>query len=260
MKLCIASTIFALLSLLLPCSIISQTSSQSVRIPKEKNHRRSVTNSKMAISSNEQSQVKKIVERFITEVFEKRDTIGAFENLVSFEKCNVSDEEFIGQDCWLNNIQSRLGRRTYSRIPVASWKSEYECLFLALGTDLIGKTKSMECNSADYHAIEAMVLEKNNSSMVNFGTLELSNNEIEKQLDEIEKNFADIENLIFGRIDKEIYQRNLITMAKSLKVKKEIAGKRKYYGVNIDGTNMGVVISKKNGKLRIINIVQITYQ
>jgi hypothetical protein len=200
-------------------------------------------------------QAKKLFEQFLDGIFVKRDAVKTFERLVYFEACNKVDED-IGplQNCPLEDMPANLGHRTYSRMSAAVWNYEYiGALYYLLGTEPIKETdEAYPYASSEYDALKTEILKKNHSSEPDFDFARLNKQEIEKRLDEMEKNWADLEKAVFERIDKSLYNKNISILKKNIKVIKSVEKNRIYWVAGTPDVVFYFVFSKRLGRMKII--------
>jgi hypothetical protein len=253
MKLGIVVTVLMLLGLSLPESFQAQLlnkphgnqkHTRNVRVKKVINNVKSKTDKR-------ELQAKKLIEKFIDGVFIKRNIEETFERLSLFEPCNQIYYEKNEGQCFLRDFPTGLGHSTNSRIAAMIWRYEFGAIYLILGNEPI--QDSYPYASSEYNDLKTKVLEKNRFSDEVVGK-ENSKKDVEKRLDEIEKNFDEIEKLVFEQLNKSLYNENIKTLKKSIKVTKVIIKKRTFYEVSIKGLVFGFVLSVKNGEMKIIGI------
>ncbi len=208
-------------------------------------------------SNKEKSQAKKIIEQFLDGVFVNRNTLETFDHFSLFETCDLVDETAgLVETCLLKKVPSELDHQINSRIASAIWREENGALYFILGNHPITKSDiPYPNNSSEYDDIRDLVFTKNQSKFPSFDFRGFNKIEIIKKLGEMESNFDEIEKLVLERVNKSIYIKNIKTMKKSLKVKEFIKENRTYYGVSIDGPDIGFVLSVRNGGMKIIGLV-----
>jgi hypothetical protein len=199
----------------------------------------------------QQLDAKEIVEQFIDGVFVKRKVVETFERLTLFEACDEIDK-ISGNECLLEAMPTKFGHQINARSAAWIWRTEFGSIFYVLGSEpIVQSDKAYPYTSSEYESIKAEILRKNHFSD-QVENDENSKKEIEMRLDEIEKNFEEIENVVFGKIDLSMYEKNILALKKSIKVNKVVKGNRIYYEASIYGPAFGFILSVKNGELKII--------
>ncbi len=258
MQLILISSFLAVLIFCFPESFQSQDSNYIIknrkteRITKEKK----LSNKSILKSVTRKLQAKKIVEEFVDGVFIERNVVQTFERLTRFEVCSDQDRAIdqVGK-CLLKETPSEFGDKTNSRLAAAIWRYAFGAIFLILGSEPIPKdNESYPYASSVYDDLKAAVSKKYGFSEQFVGD-ENNKEDVEKRLDEIENNYTDLENTIFEGIDKSLYEKNIKTMKKSIKVKKAIIKKRTYYGVSWNCPVFSFVLAVRKGEMKIIGLV-----
>jgi hypothetical protein len=245
MKQKIAIIILFLACLAFPQTFLSQTNSKSQKAAKTSKSK----------TDKGKLQAKKIIEEFIDGVFVQRKIVETFERLTLFEACDKVDED-IGMDCLLEDQPTNLGHRRYSRISAWIWRYEFGDIFYILGEVPITDSDEMYPYSSDqYDKIKAELSKTNNLTSESFRYGGSTIQEADKSLHEMEKNYRDLEDLVFERIDKYLYKENVKMMRNSISVEKAVKNKRVYYGVGMKGSVFGYILAVRRGKMRIIGLV-----
>ncbi len=254
--------------LMLSCS--ESTTSQTIKTKNVLSHnlKGNVENDKMIKSSktefvnqsilNNKGQVKEVFKKFIDELYLKKNSIRAFELYTAFDMWDKIDEEANNEKLFahrlLKNIPDGLGSLTNARIAAAIWEYERQSLYLTLGTHSIVNSDESLPFASDYNDLRSQVLKKNKSKFPDFDFEGLNEQEIEKDLNNIEKNFDDIKKLISAKIDNAVYQQNIENIKKSIKISKTSVKGRIYYVVAVPTLNLGFLITQKQNKLKIIGL------
>jgi hypothetical protein len=249
MKQKIAIIILFLACLALPQTFLSQTNSKAQKAAKTSKPK----------TDKGKLQAKKIMEQFIDGIFLERKVSETLGRLTQFDTCDKTDRDAIRQGCSASESRKDFGKALNSRIIAAGWNFEFQFLLLELGAKPI-ELSERPANSNRYNGLRDKVLKENSSAIYNLDIDHLDIAKIEKQLDEIEKNFADIEKLILAKTDIELYEKNVRIMRSKIKVDTGVIRKRRYYAVPLEGTNIGIILRSISGKLKIINFVERTYQ
>lgn len=241
--------ILLLACLALPQTFLSQTNSKSHKAAKTSKSK----------TDKGKLQARKIIEQFIDGIFLERKVSETLGRLTQFDTCDKTDRDAIRQDCAVSESRKDFGKALNSRIVAAGWNFGFQFLLLELGEKPI-ELSERPANSYRYNGLRDKVLKENSSSIYNLDIDHLDIAKIEKQLDEIEKNFADIEKLILAEIDIELYQKNVRLMRSKIEVDTGVIGKRRYYAVPLEGTNIGIILRSISGKLKIVSFVERTSQ
>lgn len=234
--------ILLLACLAFPQTFLSQTNSKSPKAAKT---------SKPKIDKGK-LQAKRIMEQFIDGVFVQRKVAETFERLTLFEACDKIDEDW-ELVCDFKGQHTKLGHKIISMLAASSWRSEFGDIYYILGTDSIPlDNEAYPYLSDEFDSIRTEVFKKNKFSEA----FQDRGNKIEykKRLIELTKNYDEIEDIVFQRIDKTLYNSNLERMKNSITVEKFIKKKRVYYVVEIKGSIINYILAVRRGKMRIIGI------
>lgn len=240
--------VLAFLLVAFPTSFKSQTHKSSVKTQKVK-------------QNSDEVQAKKIIKQFIDGIFIKRKFLPILQNLFSFAPCDKIDKEFLDQNCTAKDLfPFKFGRKLGFRTMAIGWKYMFEEFYFVLGTIPINKDsdEAYPYTSSDYDKLKSEVLKKNNASFSDFElapNFEKSNKkDIEKKLNEIEKNVDEIENIVFKGIDNELYKKNVEIMKETITIEKKVENNRKYHVVYVEGLVFWFILAKRDGQLKIVGI------
>ncbi len=208
---------------------------------------------------SDEVRVKKIVEQVIDVFFTKRDFASVFRKYFSFAPCDKIDKEILDQNCPDKNDLSKIkfNQKEHLKTITLGSRHMYQPFYFILGTHPINKdsNEAYPYNSLDYDALESEVLKKANLSFPDFDFYKLNKIQIEKRLVNIEKSVNAIEKVIFERINKNLYDKNIQIMKKTIKITITVKKGRKYYGAEIKGLIFGFILTKRSGQLKIVGMV-----
>jgi hypothetical protein len=159
-----------------------------------------------------------------------------------------------GLTAFSKNCLPKIGHKISARLAAQIWKGEAGDIYYILGTSPIrNDNEAYPYSSSEFDAIKKQVFEKNRFSEAFQG--KSTKQEIEKRLLEIEKNYDEVESIVFQMIDKSLYKSNLETMNKSIYVRKIVEKNRVYFTVGIKGSIFNYILAVRRGKMRIIGLV-----
>jgi hypothetical protein len=248
MKQKIAIIILFLACLALPQTFLSQTNSKSQKAAKTSKSK----------TDRGKLQAKKIIEQFIDGVFVEKNSTATFERLVSFEPCDRIDKAFgeMSENCDPSKyIPSGLGHKLMSRLIGTGWRKSFNAFRYILGTIPIPESNlAYPYSSAEYDIIESKVISKNLNSAFAFDFSNLTKLQIEDRLTKIESILDEIELLLEGQIDSDLYRANLEQLKKGIQVTRVVRQNRTYYVASLDHAIFGFILSVRNREMKIIGI------
>ena len=242
--------VLAFLLLAFPISFKSQTHKSSAKTQKVK-------------QNSDEVQAKEVVKQLIDGFFIKRKFLPVFQNLFSFAPCDKIDKEvLLDQNCmygifYPNELKEiKTDRKTLLRITTTEFRKKFLEFCYVLGTVPIDKKSpyAYPYSSSDYEILESEVLKKNSSLVSNDNFTKLNKKKIEEMLAQMNKNLDEIEHLVFERIDKELYKRNIQIMKETIDVRTVIKKGRKYFSVEVKGLIFSFILTKRNGQLKIVGM------
>lgn len=218
-----------------------------------------LTNSEIVNDNNDKKKITQISKQFFSKLFCERDVLGVFQNYTAFDKWDDTDDFASSNELFATSLKEDLPQnfsdKTKLRIAVAIWKDNFQHLYHSFGKHLIDNSDDAFPYKNDYDVLRKKVLKKNNSSISNFDFKGKNETEVKKILSETEKNFDDIEKLIFERIDESIYKKNINIILKSIEVKKIIVKDRNYYLFGIPKPYLGFLLTKKQNSFKVIGLI-----
>jgi len=205
-------------------------------------------------NESEDAEVEKAVKSFIDLMFRERKVTNAFEqhfffsNLTPKEKSVVDaislkySDEYVGLDA-----------KVVARILSAKWNYEYQPVFLALGTKPLSDFEdAFEEAESEIEVERKRILNQRGLTENDFYTfLDLKatkdHKTLENNLTKLELISTDLERFIEQRINKTIFNKNLVEMEKSVAVKKLNAAECVLYLVGIKPMFKLVFVKETSG-------------
>ena len=200
------------------------------------------------------AEAKKVVEEFFDGFFVDRIAAKTVERLVFLEACDEIDEKYL--NCIdTDEVPRNWGHRLNARIAAILFRYEvFGDYFVILGTEpILDDSSSYPYSSSEYAEIRRNVLKEKAYASV-FDVERPSRRQIERKLDEMEKNWKELENVIFNRIDKSLYKKNIDILKESMEVRTGVKNGRTYYGVNMEAFVYTFILAVRGGRMKIITL------